>query len=105
MSRKRWIWLGVAIVLIGALAWGAWSMRGQYAYAQIAAGYTAKQTCSCRHVSGRTLDSCMSDLPEDARTSINVREEGNTVRASVLGVISAEATYEEGYGCRFANEG
>lgn len=101
MSRKRWIWVGVligAVLLIGA---GAWASRGQVAYAEIATGYAAKQTCSCMHVSGRTLDSCMAEFPEEARNNIIVAQDGNIVRASVLfGAISSEAVYEEEYGCR-----
>jgi hypothetical protein len=47
------------------------------------------------------MDSCIADFPEEARNNINVTAEGNNVSASVLfGAISAEATYEEGYGCR-----
>jgi hypothetical protein len=104
VSRKRWIWIGVlalAVLVIGA---GAWASRGQVAYANIATGYAAKQTCSCLHVSGRTLDSCLADFPEDARNNISVTQDGNTVRASVLfGAISAQAVYEDEYGCRVAN--
>jgi hypothetical protein len=104
VSRKRWIWIGVlagALVVMGA---GAWASQGQIAYANIATGYAAKQTCSCLHVSGREFGSCLADLPADARNSINITEDGNTVRASVLfGAISAEAIHEEEYGCRIVN--
>lgn len=101
MSRKRWIWVGVlvgALLLVGA---SAWASRGQVAYAGIATGYAAKQTCSCLHVSGRTLDSCVAEFPEEARNNITIAQEGVTVRASVLfGAISSEAAYEEEFGCR-----
>jgi hypothetical protein len=104
VSRKRWIWVGVlavGILLVGA---GAWASRGQVAYASIATGYAAKQTCSCLHVSGRTLDSCMAEFPEDARENISVTQDGNTVRASVLfGAIGSEAIFEEEYGCSVVN--
>lgn len=104
MSRKRWIWLSVLLVIVGALGVGAWSMRDQFTYAGIAAGYAAKQTCSCLHVSGRTLDSCMADFPEDSRGMISVREDGDRVHASIMmGAFSSEAVYEEGYGCRVVN--
>jgi len=85
-----------AIVLSSA----AWSMRGDLAYANVASGYVAKTTCSCRHVSGRTWESCMADLPEDARSALTISEDGDRVRASVLfGAISSEAVYEDGFGC------
>ncbi|MEZ5995717.1 MAG: hypothetical protein R3C25_08170 [Hyphomonadaceae bacterium] len=101
MSRKRWIWasvLGIAVLALGA---GAWASRGQIAYATIATGYAAKQTCSCLHVSGRALESCVADFPEDARSALTITEDGDSVRASVLfGAIRAEAEFEQGYGCR-----
>lgn len=103
VSRKRWILVviaGVAIVL-GSVAW---SMRDQVAYAHLATGYAAKTTCSCLHVSGRTMESCVADFPEDARNNITITETANRVRASVLlGAISADAEYEDGYGCRLLN--
>ena len=76
-------------------------MQDDLAYANIATGYAAKQTCSCRFVSGRTLDSCIADFPTDARDAITVTETATHVRASELfGAISAEAAYEEGFGCQ-----
>lgn len=101
MSRKRWIWLVVLIVMLAAVGGGAWASRDQVAYAHIATGYAAKQTCSCLHVSGRTMESCLADYPEDARRSITVTSEGDNVSASVLfGAIRSEATFDGEYGCR-----
>ena len=103
MSRKR-IWIGVLAVAVLAIGAGAWASRGQVDYANIATGYAAKQTCSCLHVSERKLDSCIADFPEDARENITITQDGNSVHASVLfGAISAEAIYEEEYGCRIVN--
>lgn len=103
MSRKR-IWIGVLAVAVLAIGAGAWASRGQVDYANIATGYAAKQTCSCLHVSERKLDSCIADFPEDARDNITITQDGNSVHASVLfGAISAEAIYEEEYGCRIVN--
>jgi hypothetical protein len=100
VSRKRWIWLAVLVTILGALIVGGWAMRDEVAYARIVTGYAAKQTCSCLHVSGRPLDSCLADFPEDARGQINVAANGDHVRASVLfGAISAEAEFEDGFGC------
>jgi len=100
VSRKG-IWIVVLIVLVVGIAGGAWAARDQVTYAHIATGYAAKQLCSCMHVSGRTLDSCVADYPEDARRNITVSSEGNEVRASVLwGAIRSEATFDGEYGCR-----
>jgi hypothetical protein len=104
LSRKRLIWIGALVVLAIAFGAAAWAARGPVAYANIATGYAAKQTCSCLHVSGRTIDSCMADFPLDARGNITVTSDGDTVTASVLfGAIKAEATYEEEYGCRIVD--
>jgi len=103
VSRKRWILAGVVIVVLAVIVGGYFGLRGQVAYAQIATGYAAKQTCSCLHVSGRSMESCIADFPEDARDSITVTQEGDVVRASVLfGAISAEAVVDGEYGCRVA---
>ncbi len=104
MSRKRWIWVGVLAASALVIGAGAWASRGQVAYATIATGYAAKQTCSCLHVSERTLNSCIADFPEEARENITITQDGNAVHASVLfGAIGAEAIYEEEYGCRIAD--
>lgn len=100
MSRKHWIWTGAAVA-VALLAFGAWSMRGDLAYAHLATGFAAKQTCSCLHVSGRSLESCINDFPADARNQISVVPDGERVRASVLfGAIRADAVYEGEFGCR-----
>ncbi len=100
MSRKRWIWLGVLGVIVAAVAGAAWSLQDDVAYARIATGYAAKQTCSCLHVAGRALESCLADFPADARGQLNVTPDGERVHASVLfGAVSAEAAFEDGYGC------
>ncbi len=101
MSRKRWMWVGGGIAAVAALGAFAWSLQDDVAYARIATHYAAKQTCSCLNVSGRTLDSCLADFPEEARGNIEVKVEDNIVRASVLfGAVGASANYEEGFGCQ-----
>ena len=103
MSRKYWL-IGGAAILVVLIAGGAYAAREPYTYARVATAYAAKQTCSCLHVSGRTMDSCMAEFPQDARGQFSVSSTGNTVHASVLfNTISADATYEEAYGCRLLN--
>ncbi len=101
MSRKRWIWIGVPVAVAITLGLAAWSLRDQIAYAQLATSFAAKQTCSCIHVSGRDLESCLAEFPEDAQAQISVTPDGETVRAAFLfGAVRAEAVFEDGYGCR-----
>jgi len=104
VSRKRWLLIvGVAVAGV-ALPGLMWSLQDEYQYVRIATGYAAKQTCSCLNVSGRSLDSCMADFPSDAQGLISVKQEGESVRASVLfGAIGAKATYEDAYGCALAD--
>lgn len=104
MLRKRWIGLIVLVVIVAAIAGGAWTSRDQIAYARIATGYAAKQLCSCLHVSGRSLESCLADYPEDTRRDITVAAEGEDVRASVLfGAIRSDAVFDGEYGCRIVD--
>jgi hypothetical protein len=94
------MWVGGVALAAIVLASVGWVMRGQIAYAHIAAGYAAKQTCSCLFVSGRSLESCVADFPPDAREAITVTQENERVRASVLsGLIGAEAEADGEYGC------
>lgn len=104
VSRKRWMIFGGLALAAIVLSSVAWSLRDDLAYAKLATGYAAKQTCSCLHISGRTLDSCMADFPADARSMISINQDENTVRASVLfGAVSAEAIYDEEFGCTFTD--
>lgn len=103
MSRKRWIWtIGLTIAAI-AIAGGAFAIRSLPAYALIATGYVAQQTCACLHVADRALDSCMADFPADAVSNITVTTDGDRVEASALGLFRSAAVYEEGFGCSPVN--
>lgn len=98
--RKYWM-VGALVVVLAAAIGGGYVGREPYAYARMATGFAAKQTCSCLHVSGRSLASCMGDLPLAARGRFVITPTAERVRASVLfGAVHAEAQYEEGYGCR-----
>lgn len=102
MLRKYWLW-GLAAIAAGIAAL-TWLYRDDVAYARIATGYAAKQTCSCLHVSGRALDSCIAEFPAEAREQISLSVQGAEVRASVLvGLISARAAYEPEFGCALTN--
>lgn len=106
MSRKRWLGIVVLAVVLVVVVGGGWAARDQVAFAHIATGYAAKQLCSCVHVSGRELEACVADYPEEARDNITVSEEDNgNYRASVFfGAISSEATFDsEEFGCRIVD--
>lgn len=100
MIRKRWIVLAAAVLLIGGGA--AYALTGPVPYLNLATGYVAQQTCACRYVSERALESCLADYPADAVASMNIStsDEEKSVSASVLGdLFSARAVYDEEFGC------
>lgn len=106
MRRKRWIWAGAIVLGLALIAGGtAYALRDSFTYAGIATGYAAKQTCSCVHVGGRSLESCLDDFPDAAaRAQLSVTQDGDRVRASALfGVFHSEAVFEAEYGCRIVD--
>jgi hypothetical protein len=70
---------------------------------RIGAGYTAQQTCACLLVSGRSLESCMTDLDPLARRVVSVRVGEGEVTASALGIATATARFDKSYGCTLSN--
>jgi hypothetical protein len=103
VPRKYWL-IAALVVLVALTAGGAYAAREPYAVARMATGYAAKETCSCLHVSGRALDSCIAELPQQARESVVLTTSGDSVRASILfGAVSADSVYEDGFGCRLVN--
>jgi hypothetical protein len=103
MAAKKanlWGWLGLSVASVGAVAAGAHFAQEPLELARVATGFAAKQTCSCLHVSGRTLDNCMMDFPSAQREALTVTAEGDDVKASALfGLVSAQARNEAGFGC------
>jgi hypothetical protein len=78
---------------------GLWLAGPALKEARMAAAFAARQTCACVHISARGLDACVADLPGDG-AGASFQERDTTVRASIAGgLIAAEATYEEGFGC------
>ena len=104
MSRKRWF-LIVGIALAGvALPGIAWTLQDEGQYARIATGYAAKETCSCLNVSGRDLQSCIADFPAEARGAVRVTQHGDPISTTMpVSAISAQATFEDGFGCAIAD--
>lgn len=89
-----------AILLAAAFAWRTYRVS---ALLEAGAGYSAQQTCACLWVSGRALESCKTDLDPLARKLVSIRVGANEVTASGLGIATATATYEKGFGCSLRN--
>ncbi len=89
-----------AILLAAAFAWRTFRVS---ALLEAGAGYSAQQTCACLWVSGRTLESCKTDLDPLARKLVSIRVGANQLTASGLGIATATATYEKGFGCSLRN--
>jgi hypothetical protein len=67
----------------------------------IGPGYSAEIVCACVFVSGRTAESCASDMDSLARklVSVSVASASRSVTARSLGLVQRTAHYREGYGC------
>jgi hypothetical protein len=70
--------------------------------ARIAVTYAAEQTCACLFVSGRAMDSCLVDLGSGVARLLSFETGPTAVTASMLGLFSARAEFDEGFGCHVA---
>lgn len=62
--------------------------------------FVARMSCSCVFVSGRELQSCIADLPDEAAwLPVELDREAGTVTAGALW-LKGVAQYSEGRGCR-----
>lgn len=87
------------LALVGGSVWQFW-LKEQMAFAQIATAYVAKQTCSCRFVAERSLESCLVDFTQDvSQLEVSEVPERRAVKASALGLIVETASYRPGLGC------
>ena len=103
-NRRRNVRLaGLAVFTILLAAAFAWRTFRVSALLEAGAGYSAQQTCACLWVSGRALESCKTDLDPLARKLVSIRVGTNEVTASGLGIATATATYEKGFGCSLRN--
>jgi hypothetical protein len=82
------------VLFIVALAVGYQARK----YGVIAAGFVARQMCSCLYVQGRDEDACKADIgPQVKGAQIVYMEERVIVNYS--GLNSAESRLKPGYGC------
>ncbi|MEM6898572.1 MAG: hypothetical protein AAF583_02215 [Pseudomonadota bacterium] len=102
MKFSRLVLIILAALVVGGTALWQFFLKGQLAYADIASAYVAKQTCSCRFVGERELDSCLGDFTQDV-SILDIREGGGaatqSITASALGIVSATAVHQPGLGC------
>jgi hypothetical protein len=88
----------VAIVLICLFVVALFIGFQAQRYGKIAAGYVARQMCSCVYVQNREEAACMADIgPQIKGAQIVYMEE--RVIVSYSGLDQAEARLKPGYGC------
>ncbi len=98
-ARRSWlrIVLAIVLVIVGA-AYLSIEMLGNYAQAGTA--YAAKNTCSCRYLAGRDINSCQTDfIPGMETIFVSDDEAEREVTAFVPLVASATARFDEEFGC------
>jgi hypothetical protein len=99
--RKGVIALVVLVAIVGAAIYFG---RDTWTTARLGTVYVAKQTCSCLFVAGRPMDSCRTDYDPAAIKPLTVEKLENGVKVTALGgIVSAQAQFEQGYGCHPAN--
>jgi len=99
--RKGVIALVVLVAIVGAAMYFG---RDTWTTAKLGTVYVAKQTCSCLFVAGRPMDSCRTDYDPAAIKPLTVEKLENGVKVSALGgIVSAQARFEQGFGCHPAN--
>jgi hypothetical protein len=100
-SKRRWlIWAPVLILCLAAGAWLGLRHSSTGRQAQLAAGYIAHVTCSCRFVGGRDMASCDTDR-EPGTEVVEVREDSarRTITAKVPLLAKRTARFDPEYGC------
>ena len=101
--QRNVLLLGLVAFAILLAAAGAWRRLRVSGLLAAGAGYSAQQTCACLWVSGRTLERCKTDLDPLARRLVSIRVGAEEVTASALGISTATATHEKGFGCSLRN--
>lgn len=100
--RKR-VLIGI-VVVVAALGAAMFFGRDTWTTAKLGTVYVAKQTCSCLFVAGRPMDSCRTDYDPAAIEPLTVEKLEHGVKVTALaGILSAQAEFEQGFGCHPAN--
>ena len=97
IGRKLIVGGALAVAVIAGFV--LWRRHRVSDLVNIGAGYAAQQTCACVFISHRALASCITDLDPLAQRLVSVQVGADEVTASTLGLSSAVARYEHGFGC------
>jgi len=100
---KRWILrilLGIVFLLLAALVGGYFYMLPTF---KVATGYTAKVICSNHFLTGQSVDTAMSELPDNPLVPflrVKLDEEKGELSATLWGwAAKQKAIYRPGLGC------
>lgn len=98
-GQRRWpLVLGVLIAIVFATGWTY--RESAEGYARVSTAYSARVACSCRFVSGRSLEDCAKDRLEGMELVTLVEDaERKSVTARFPLIASDTAIFREGYGC------
>ncbi|MBX9797405.1 hypothetical protein [Sphingomonas sp.] len=101
MARR--IGLGVAALLIMAVAGGWFYIDQRRAQLELGVGYGARVACACRYIGNRPLGQCYKDF-EPGMEVIQLADDPatKTVTASVPLVASRSVTFDPVLGCQAA---
>lgn len=96
---RRWRWLLLGLVLLGALAAMFW--KPITGYAKTGAAYGARVACSCRYLGGRDLSDCRKDFePGMELVLLSEDRAAKSVTARFPLLARETARYHKGEGCR-----
>ncbi len=92
------IFLTLAVVAASSYAVLLASPLGRQA--KVATGYSARVTCACRYIAGRTLESCKTDLePGTEIAALTDSPQSRSITATVPLLARSTATYTAPTGC------
>lgn len=99
MTSRIALW--ILLLVAAAIAVAAYTYREPIGgYAEVGSSYAARVACSCRFVSGRSMEDCKKDKLGGMELVTLVDDpEAKSVTARFPLVASNTATYRKGYGC------
>lgn len=95
----------IVLAVLAVIAGGIWqfALKDVVAEGRIGVAFAAKQACSCRFISERSLESCKGDFLADM-SQVSFSEGENHISTSAMGgFLKSEARYTPGLGCSFTD--